>query len=87
VKPGKKGKNIAKDVQNDLTREDKSVSKLIFKNIKTTAEKRDASIIEAWQNFFNPEIKDELISTSDKFLKQNINTTIEKFFIEVDENL
>jgi hypothetical protein len=87
VKPGKKGKNIAKDVQNDLTREDKTVSKLIFKEIKTTAEKRSASVLEAWQIFFSPEIKDDLISTSDKFLKQNINTTIEKFFIEVDENL
>ena len=87
VKPGKKGKNVAKEVQNDLTREDKTISKLVFKEIKTTAEKREASVLEAWQMFFSPELKDDLIAISDKFLKQNINTTIEKFFIEVDENL
>ena len=87
VKPGKKGKNIAKDGQSDLTREDKTVSKLFTKDIQTSAENRSDSILEAWDKFFSPEIKDELIANSDKFLQQNINATVEKFFIEVDENL
>ena len=87
VKSGKKGKNVTKKAQNDLTRENKTVSKIISKDIETEAEGRDESILEAWQKFFSPEIKDDLISTSDKFLKQNINSTVENFFIKMDENL
>lgn len=87
VKPGKKGKNIAKDGQSNLTREDKAVAKIFTKEIHTSAENRNESILEAWNKFFSPEIKDELIANSDKFLQQNINATVEKFFVEVDEKL
>lgn len=87
VKPGKKGKNVAKEVQNDLTKENKVVTKLVSKDIQTEAEERDASILEAWEKFFSPEIKDDLISNSDNYFKENVNSTIEDFFAEMDEKL
>jgi len=87
VKAGKKGKNIAKDGQSDLTQEDKTISKIVTKDIQTVSENRNESILEAWEEFFSPEIMDELMANSDKFLQQNMNSTVEKFFVEVDENL
>jgi len=87
IKTGKKGKNAAKESHNDLTRENKTVTKIISMDIKTTSEDRKESILEAYKMFFKPEIKDELINNSNKFLEENISSTIEKFFLEVDENL
>ena len=49
--------------------------------------KRNESILEAWEMFFSPEIKGEMISAADKYLRENINTTVANFFKEVDENL
>ncbi|MDH5382776.1 MAG: hypothetical protein OEW75_18115 [Cyclobacteriaceae bacterium] len=87
AKAGKKGKNLARTSFNNLTIEKKTVVKTKIITIETESNERKEAILEAWEKFFAPEVKDEMIKDSEKWLTENINTAIETFFAKVDEKL